>query len=603
MASAAHDARPAVMTRWQDEAARLDWARPWTQVYEPGARGGRFFVDGEVNVAVNCLDRHVLSGGDRVALYWEGEPGDRRQMSYRELQAEVCALAAALSELGVETGDRVALHLGWLPETVVAMLACARIGAVFALLPAPLPPDALADRLGDLRPTVLFTQDAAWRHGVMLPLKARADEALAAAETIQHSVVVHRTGVDITWYEGDHWYHDLLARGRTLPNRPPAAHSTDQPLLVVYLANRRGRPAGIVHGSGGLLTYAQALHRHGFAPGDNHVFWCAVDISWLAGQTHGVLGPLAVGDTALMFEGMLDTPSHARTWQLIARYGVTALVTTPSVVRSLRQWVDAPPGEQVASLQRITTIGEPIETDTRDWLRAEVGRGHAVVADGWGQTELGGVVSVAPTDGLGPPDPGLDIVDAAGVSVPRGQSGQLVLRHPWPGLMLGWLGGNEAAASLHGLYATGDLAQHTPDGGVHVLGRTDPVVSVSGQLVAAAEVRDVLLEHPLVEAAEVIDRPDRRTGQRVVACVVLVDDATPGDELARELAAFVHQLLGGLARPGTVAFCESWPADLERDVLRSALASLCASADRPSLRIDSKQLRAAVASQTGGHER
>ena len=562
-------------------------------MFEGEGVAGRWFSGGMLNAASNCLDRHLEQRPDRVAVCWEGEPGDTRTLTYAELHEEVCALAEALQGLGVVAGDRVALYVGWIPEAVAAMLACARLGAVHVVVPVPLPPDAVADRLADVAPKVLITQDGAWRHGVMLPLKARADEALAAVAGIEQTVVVRRTGVDIAWYEGDRWYHELVASPRPNQRRASVAAlpvEADHPLLIVHLSDRRGRPKAIVHGTGGLLAYSAATHARALTSAEDDVLWCAVDLSWGAAQTHGVYGPLLCGATAVMFEGMLDTPTRERAWEVVERYGVTTLMTTPSVWRSLRGWTDSPPGERTASLRYVVTAGERIDAPTRTWLDKEVAGGRATVADVWGQTELGGAVLFRPPLGDGLPDLGLDVVDEQAHSVPTGRAGELVVRHPWPGLML-HASGDEALYWHHaGVYATNDLARREADGEINILGRIDPVMSVSGQLVSATEVRDVLGEHPLVRAAEVVERTDPHGGQAVVACVVVTDEALASDALAADLRASVHEMLGGLAQPKVVAFCESLPADAPRPLLRRALWRLCAGTTEQTLTLSAAQL-------------
>src|SRR5882672_1270435 len=410
------DGREAALAGWGEAAAGLTWARPFDAVHRDdrprgdgggGSRqgSGQWFPGGVLNASVNCLDRHLPERADRVAIHWEGETGERRTITYGALHAEVVTFADALRGLGVEPGDRVALHLGWIPETVVAMLACARLGAVHGVLPASLPADALADRLSDLGPKVLVTQDGAFRHGLIVPSKSRADEALAAAAGVEATVVVRRVGVDVAWYEGDRWYHDLVAaprpRTRKAPARAggePALVEADHPLLIVPLAHRRGRPTWIVHRTGGYLVAAATIHRRALTARPDDVFWCAAEIAWIGGQSHGVYGPLACGATTVMCEGTLDVPTRSRAWQIIERYGVNALVTTPSVVRNLRQWVDTPPAAaDLSSLRLIVTLGERIDPETRDWLDFEVGGGRALIANAWGQTELAGLVPVSPS--------------------------------------------------------------------------------------------------------------------------------------------------------------------------------------------------------------
>jgi acetyl-CoA synthetase len=603
------DASEAVRA-WGAAAGRLTWERPPEVAHAPGPRGGIWFPGASLNVCANCLDRHLAERGDRVAFHWEGEPGDRRAITYRWLHAEVCAFAAGLRRLGVGPGDRVALHAGLIPEAVVAMLACARLGAVHAFMASALPADALADRLADLGPKVLVTQDGSWRHGVILPLKARADEAMAAATSVERTVVVRRTGVDVGWYEGDLWYDDLVGGDRSRAGAAevePHSVPSDHPLLVAYIANRRGQPTGIVQGSGTLLTYAATIHSDGLTGADEDVLWSPVDIAWQAGQAHAVYGPLACGATSVLFEGMVDTPTHGRAWEIVERYGVTTFFTTPSVVRNLRRWSDSPPSKrELRSLRHIVTGGESIEPDLRDWLVTEVGGGSALVSDGWGQTELGGVVTLTDTPS-GPaalPDPGVQVVDAEGRPLPAGEEGELVLRHPWAGTFQGIWNDDGTAVRRHweqypGAYATGDRASGRPDGSLVLLGRIDPVVSVAGQLVSLTEVREALLEHPFVKTVEVIDCPDRQSGHALVACVCLREPPPPGDELARALRAHARDRLGGLAQPRTVAFVEEFPEDVPRDLLRAALHLLCATDSSESLSLSAARIRAAASSLRG----
>jgi acetyl-CoA synthetase len=590
---------------WRVVAERVSWERPPDRVHASGPHGGSWCPGAMLNVCANCLDRHLAEHGDRVAFHWEGEPGDRRAISYQELHGEVCAFAAVLAGLGVGAGDRVALHLGLLPETLIAMLACTRVGAVHAVMAAALPADALTDRLVDFDPKLLLTQDGSWRHGVILPLKARADEAMAATTGVEHTVVVRRTGVDVGWYEGDLWYDELVEDARARRGAAPVravAVASDHPLLAGYIANRRGRPTGIVHGTGGLLTHAVAIHSEGLVDGDDDVFWMPADIAWPATQIHAVYGPLACGATSVIYEGMLDTPSHERAWEIVERYGVNTILTTPSVFRNLRRWSDSQlPAHDLRSLKRIVTAGERIERPLRDWLATEVGGASAIVADGWGQTELGGLVMLlgAPAERGGLPDPGVDIVDVNGRSVAPGSEGELVLRHPWPGTFLRIWGDDGAAARRYwarhpDAYATGDRALREPDGSLVVLGRIDPVVSVSGQLVSLTEVSEALLEHPHVRGAEVVACPDPRAGEALVACVALRDGTPPTDQLAWALRAHVRERLGGLAHPRTIAFLEEFPEDLPRDLLRSALHMLGAADSSESLSLSAAQIRAAA---------
>lgn len=594
----------ATLARWKRTADGLVWSRPPDHVFveEPDGHG-RWFPGGELDLVANTVDRHAEARPHQPAIHWEGEPGDRRTLTYRQLQVEVDVVATALHSLGIGPGDRIALHLGLTPEAVVTMLACARLRAVHAVLPAVLPPEALAARLHDLAPRLLVTQDGAWRHGVVLPLKVRADEALTAGGSVEHTLVVRRAGIDVPWYEGDRWWHELLATprpgaGSAPRSLPPAPVPADHPYLVAYVANRRGAPTGLVHGTAGLLAHCLEMHTSGFGLGPGEVLWVPAELGWVATQTHGILGPLTAGGTAVVYEGMLDRPHHGRAWEIIQRYQIHGLVMTPSVARALHRWADRPPTpEQVASLRVIVTAGEPIDTGTAAWLASTVGGGRVHLGNGWGLSELGGAVVVdPPVTGTDPPDPGLEVVDASGDPLPVGEAGELVLAHPWPSATLRILDtpasrpGRDPARP--GVFATGDRARRRDDGSIDYLGRIDRVFSVSGQLVSATEIRTVLEEHPFVARAEVVDRPDPRTGRAVVAWVALTGAAIGDQALADEFRMHVHETLGGLAQPQAVAFVDRFPVDVEEEALHRALQALSLTAPR-ILHVTEAQLAAA----------
>lgn len=582
---------------WERVTAELAWDTPPERAWSDGD----WFVGGRLNASVVALDQHLAHSGPQVALYWEGEPGDHRALTYNRLHTEVVALAAALRGLGVGEGDHVALHMGLVPETVIAILACARIGAVHAVMPAVLPVESIADRLEELRPRVVVTQDGAWRHGVMLPLKARVDEAVTAVGTIEHTVVVRRTGIDVAWYEGDRWFHDLVAHAD--PGQGMAVPvAADHPYLVTWLANRRGRPVGLVHETAGMVVFSLAYQQL-MCPDGDEVLWVPSEVAWMATQTHGILGPLAGGGTAVIYEGMLDVPDHQRIWDIVARYDVTTVMATPSVVRAVRRWVHDPPdSDLVASLRRVVTAGEPVTDDTETWLQEEVGRGHLEVANAWGQTQLGGatVLTSRSPMSLRLPDPGLAVVDEAGRPVPDGVVGDLVLTRAWPSISRP-LADEEPAygwdSDRRDVLVTGDRAR-VHDGRLEVLGRSDRVFSVSGQLVSATEVVDVLMEHPWVLAAEVVDRSDARRGRAVVAFVAVTADA-PDDDLAvaRELTEHVHETLGGLAAPKTVVLVDEFP-DESPGRLRRGLESLAATVDAVG-RVSRSRLTAAITATEG----
>jgi acetyl-CoA synthetase len=448
---------------------------------------------------------------------------------------------------------------------------------VHAVMPSVLPPDALEARISDVAARVVITQDGAWRHGVILPLKARVDEAVAAGRGVEHTIVVRRTGMDIAWYEGDRWYHELMElvgpRAEPAPSFP-----AEHPLFIVHLANRRGRPNAILHGSGNFLAYLLAFHG-ALLDRPDHTFWFPSEIGWLACQSHGIYGPLACGGTSVLFEGMLDTPSHDRVWQVVARYGVEVLAATPSLIRHLRAWKDSPPRRHdLASLELFMSAGEAIDEELAAWLRREVATGGARIVDAWGQTELGGLVAFNGGERL-VPDPGLDVVDGGGRALPVGEEGELVLRHRWPGTCIARGGGDEAPARAFarfpGMYATGDRARRRPDGAFEFLGRIDPIITVSGQLVSVTEVEDALLEHPFVARAVVSERPDPRTNRAVVALVEPTDAAVDRDELGGELRSYIAGSLGGLSRPRTIVFTDSIPQSVSQPAVRRALGAMC----------------------------
>jgi len=562
------------LASWSEIAGSLTWDTPWSELFRERPPLHDWFVDGRLNLSVSCLDRHLADRGDRAAVLWEGEPGDRRVLTYRELHMNVVRLAAALRGLGVGQGDRVALHLGWVPEAVAAMMACARIGAEFTVIPVALPTEALAVRVDDFGPKVLFTQDGGWRHGAILPLKSRIDEALEASSGVEHTVVVRRTGVQVDWYEGDRWYDDLL-RAADPRNGEPVALPAAHPVACAHLANRRGRPVAIRLGTANLAVVALANHLHVMGEGD--VFWGAADISWLGAQAHGVVGPLLGGASTVMYEGTLDVPAPARTWQIIERYGVTAMLTSPSIVRALRGWSLTATGT-TGSLRRLTTIGDRLDADLRLWLHDVLGD-DVRVADAWGQLELGGIVTCdEPAAQM--PDPGFAIVDTEGVEVANGESGEWVMMRPWPGVLRDVEAPNGTdPTSYHwerhpGVYSTGDVARRTVAGDVEFLGRLDEVISVSGQLVSLNEVRDVLREQPFVTDAEAFETTDQRLGRVVGAVVVLASEATPTVSTLRDLQDAARELLGGLSRPQRLLVVDRLGSELDPVTRRRALAVL-----------------------------
>ena len=589
-----HAERRAAIEGWGPIAEQLAWTTPWTELFRENPPYHDWFQGGELNLAANCTDRHLPERADQVAILWEGEPGDRRVLTFAELHAEVVSLAAGLEQLGLARGDRVALHLGWVPETVVSLLAALRLGAEVTVIPVALPGEALSSRLADFRPRILFTQDGGWRRGTILPLKARADEAIEAASGLQHTIVLRRTGVHVDWFEGDLWYDEVLSDAPVgaAPIPLPAEH----PALAVYVANRRGRPVAIRLGAANLAVVALANHRYAMCEGE--VFWGAADVAWLGAQTHGIFGPLLAGTTSVMYEGTLDYPDPARFWQIVERYSVSSLVTSPSIVRAIRGWSLTAPGGS-ASLRRVVTIGERLEPELREWLAGALDS-EVTLADAWGQMELGGIVAYDLSESPPMlPDPGFAILDEQGDPVPEGSPGEWVMLHPWAGVMRGVEAGDEDPTSYHwerhpGRYATGDLARRNGPGDIEFLGRADEVISVSGQLVSLTEVRDILRDQPFVRWAEAFERIDARLGRSVAAAVVLEAEAPDDVATLRELQDTVRELLGGLSRPRALLILDRVTDDVSDAPLRRALGVIAATAESDPQLVTWEQVRAAA---------
>lgn len=585
---------------WGTHAEGLSWTQHPSAIWEEGPRGGTWFPGGALSVYDNCVARHLPVLSEQPALHWEGEPGDRRTLTYGELADETERLAHGLRKLGVGAGDRVGLHLGWIPETAIAILACACIGATYTILPTSLPVEALSLRLADFAPRILMTQDGAWRRGAILPLKARVDDALGAFEGVEHTLVVRRTGIDVAWYEGDLWYQDVVDGPRDM--HESYASGGEHPLFSVSLANRGGQPVSLLQHAVTTMAVAQRLHRDGICAGN--VLWVVGDASWLANPVHGLFGPLLWGEATVMYEGTIDVPDSDRVWRIIEHFGVTTMLMPPSVGQALRDMAAPAPTEaQVHTLQRIVTIGDNPGDELARWLTHDIGRDRVQVADGWGQMELCGVVIVdhpPPTRRM--PDVGADVRPVADALPATHGDGELVLRRPWPG-MSATIHGEHAdeLADVHwtthpNAFATGDLARLDADGSLSFLGRIDEVASVSGQLVSLSEIRETLREHPFVAAADVVSYRDSRHGSSVAAAVVL--DATAPDldleSVRQQLSVMLDDVLGGITRPRTVIVLDRMADDLSRADRRRALAMLATSSTSATMMARWPQVRAAA---------
>jgi acetyl-CoA synthetase len=574
-------------TFWRPHADELYWherAGPiFRRLEEPPY--GRWFEGWKTNLCYNALDRWVhLRRGHQVAFYWEGEPGDRRAISYYELHREVERLAAGLRQLGIRSGDRVTLYLPLVPEAIAAMLATVRLGAIHSVVFAGFAAQALADRINDSRSKLLITADGGWRGGKVVELKRIADQALALTPSIERVVVVRRTGREVPWVEGrDLAYHDLLAGAPR--GVPPVWVEADHPSFVLYTSGTTGKPKGAVHGTGGYMLWLAYTQQAVFDLRPDDVFWCTADIGWVTGHSYVVYGPLLKGATSLVYEGAPTFPAPDRWWGLIERYGVSILNTSPTAIRSFIQLGEKWPAQHdLSSLRLLGTVGEPINPGAWHWYDRHIGRGRCTIVDSWWQTETGGIL-ISPQPGtatipLKPgsatlPLPGVDaaVVDENGVELPPGRKGLLVIRKPWPG-QFRTLWGDEARyrstyfARFPGWYYPADFALRDEDGYFWLLGRADEVMKVAGHRIATTELEDILIMHPAVAESAVIGRHDAIKGEVPVACVILRPGHAGTPQLRSELLEHVRANLGPVAVPAQIYFVDKVPKTRSAKIMR-----------------------------------
>ncbi|MDR6691587.1 acetyl-CoA synthetase [Microbacterium sp. 1154] len=585
---------------WADQARELHWHTPFTQVLDwSNPPFAEWFADGELNVAYNCLDRHVEAGnGDRIALRWEGEPGDQRNVTYAELTDEVKRLANVLTELGVERGDRVALYLPMIPEAIASMLAVARIGAVHSVVFGGFSADSLRARIDDAGAKLVITADGGWRKGKVSPLKPAVDQALAdrngsgEQETVEHVLVVKRGGNEVDWSEGrDLWWHDVVPNASA--DHVAEAFPAETPLFILYTSGTTGKPKGILHTSGGYLTQAAFTNRvvHDVHP-ETDVYWCTADIGWITGHTYVTYGPLANGATQLLYEGTPDTPHPGRWWELIEKHGVTVFYTAPTAIRSfMKIGRDVPQGFDLSSLRLLGSVGEPINPEAWVWYREIIGADQAPIVDTWWQTETGAVmISALPgvtetkPGSAQVPVPGISIavVDEQGEPVGKGSGGLLVVTEPWPSMLRGIWGDPDRYRETYwekfadkGYYFAGDGARLDDDGDVWLLGRVDDVMNVSGHRLSTAEIESALVGHEGVAEAAVVGASDETTGQAVVAFVCIKQSYSTKHEeltgLVDELRAWVSQQIGAIARPRDVYLVTELPKTRSGKIMRRLL--------------------------------
>jgi acetyl-CoA synthetase len=575
---------------WAAAADRLSWASRWSDVLDwSDAPFARWFVGGSLNVAYNCVDRHVEAGhGDQVAYYWEGEPGDTRTITYAELCDEVCRAANALVELGVQTGDRVAIYMPMIPETVIAMLACARLGAPHTVVFGGFSASALSDRILDCDARVVITADGGYRRGTASSLKPAVDEALQKCPDVRSVLVVRRTGQDVEWTDGrDVWWHELVDKQSS--DHTPQPFDSEHPLYVMYTSGTTGKPKGILHTTGGYLTQVAWTHHAVFdVKPDSDIYWCGADIGWVTGHSYIVYGPLANRATSFMYEGTPNTPHQGRWWEMIEKYKINILYTAPTTIRTFMKWgPDIPAKFDLSSLRLLGSVGEPINPEAWIWYRHVIGGDRTPVVDTWWQTETGaimisplpGVTSAKPGSATRPlPGIGADVVDNDGNSVPNGGGGFLVLTEPWPAMLRGIWGDPDRYRETYwsrfpeqGYYFAGDGAKKDEDGDLWLLGRVDDVMNVSGHRISTTEVESALVSHPQVAEAAVVAATDPTTGQGIVAFVILRGDVEEGDTLARDLRDHVTREIGAIAKPRQILVVPELPKTRSGKIMRRLL--------------------------------
>jgi acetyl-CoA synthetase len=579
---------------WSEQAEKLvTWDRRWDVVNSTDFHKGeiRWFDGGRLNVAYNCLDRHLATRGDQVAIIWEGDnPEEHQHITYRELHAQVCRFANALKARGVRRGDRVSIYLPMIPEAAVAMLACARIGAVHSVVFGGFSPDALRDRILDSDCQVLVTADEGLRGGRPVPLKTNADKALASCPNVHTCIVVRRTGGDIPWTEGrDVWYGQLM--NSVAADCPPEVMNAESPLFILYTSGSTGKPKGVLHTSGGYLLYAAMTHKYIFDYHDGDIYWCTADVGWVTGHSYILYGPLANGATTLMFEGVPTYPDAGRFWQVIDKHKVNIFYTAPTAIRALMgQGDEFVKRSGRSSLRILGSVGEPINPEAWEWYYHTVGDGRCPIMDTWWQTETGGIL-ITPLAGATPLKPGSAtrpffgvepaIVDDQGKELAGACSGNLVIKRSWPGQMRTVFGDHQRFIDTYfrmypGTYFTGDGARRDEDGYYWITGRVDDVINVSGHRMGTAEVESALVLHTTVAEAAVVGYPHDIKGQGIYAYVTLMKGVEPTETLRKELVAHVRKVIGPIASPDVIQWAPGLPKTRSGKIMRRILRKVAA---------------------------
>ena len=576
---------------WESHAERLRWMRRWDTTLEWDPPHAKWFTGGQLNASDNCLDRHVEDGfGDQVAYYFEGEGGDTREVTYAGLLTEVKKFANVLKSQGISKGDRVLIYLPMIPELPVAMLACARIGAIHSVVFAGFSAQSIVDRAEDADVHTLITADGANRKGNVVPLKANADKAMETTDLLNKCIVVARTGEDVPMTEGrDLWYHELMESADS--ECPPEPMDAEDVLYILYSSGTTGKPKGIVHTTGGYLTQVAATHRMVFdLKPDSDVFWCAADIGWVTGHSYIVYGPLANRATSVMYEGAPDHPARDRFWEIVEKYGVTILYTAPTAIRSFMKWgSEHPQSHDLSSLRLLGTVGEPINPEAWMWYHEHIGGGNAPIVDTWWQTETGGImITPLPAVTAAKPGSAMDVfpgvkavvVNEQGEAVEPGSGGYLTLQRPWPGMLRTLWNDDERYQQTYwsrfgeDVYFAGDGAKLDEDGSIWLLGRVDDVMNVSGHRLSTTEIESALVDHESVAEAAVTGRSDEMTGQAIAAFVTLRGGFEASDELAAQLREHVADRIGKIARPANILFTEDLPKTRSGKIMRRLLKDI-----------------------------
>jgi len=574
---------------WATVAGELDWFKTWDKVLDWNLPAAKWFVGGKINLSYNCVDRHALGArANKTALIWEGEPGEVRRLTYAELHVEVQKFANALKSLGIGKGDRVAIYMGMTPELAIALLACARIGAIHSVIFGGFAAHAIADRVNDSSCVAILTQDTSYRRGNEIQLKRTVDEAMAACHTVKHVVVYRRTGSPVEMTEGrDHWWHDLMAKAS--PDCPAEHLDSEDPLYILYTSGTTGKPKGLVHTTGGYAVQTYLTSKLVFDLHDEDVYWCTADIGWVTGHSYVVYGPLQNGATVLMYEGAPNFPDFSRFWKIIDDHKVSIFYTAPTAIRAFIKWGDQHVEKfKLDSLRLLGTVGEPINPEAWMWYREKIGHNRCPIVDTWWQTETGAIM-IAPIPGAVPTKPGSatrpffgiqpEVVTNEGEPVPAGHGGLLVVRKPWPSMARTVYGDPERYQKTYwddipGSYFTGDGARQDADGYFWLMGRVDDVINVSGHRLGTMEVESALVAHPKVAEAAVVGRPDELKGQAISAFVSLESGNQPSDELKDELRKWVSKEIGSLARPDDIRFTEALPKTRSGKIMRRLLREL-----------------------------